>query len=343
MATSYDMLIRHILLLKNNVNAMVMLGIIIICFILFTKSSKILIYKYPTLKLSYITDFMRRYINIITYNCIDYPLIKLTESVVYKPDKVDDKLYQKWMGQKNVINEKIITKSGDMIDACLYRYNKVPSYNDEIIYLYSHGNSGWLGMVLESPTCAYLSQMTTIFIYDYRGFGKSSGKPSDSGVFEDVITAWKFLVYTKGVDPRKIILFGHSLGVSITAYLAMHLIKTNQVFSKTLILQNGFESAFKIISDHSPVGAWLVRSKLNTTMYLKEIDMLCNDIKILIIHSINDTLIHIRHGQNLANSMVRNDTTFIAIDGNHDIMVYSNDVYTHIQKLHNNIIKINNN
>ncbi|VBB17835.1 alpha/beta hydrolase family protein [Yasminevirus sp. GU-2018] len=287
------------------------------------------VYRIITKRSIPVVDFARR--------CMDYPFIKLTEYIMFRPEKLDDELYTRWMSHSHVLNEKIKTKDGHTLDACLYRYDRQPSYSDDLIYLYSHGNSGWLGLVLESPTCRYLSKRATLFIYDYRGYGKSEGSPSEDGLLSDALSAWEFLVYKKNVDPKKIVLFGHSLGTSITAHLALHHVKTKTTFSNVLVLQNGFESVRRVISDHSPVGGWFVKSKLNTKNFLKEIDTLTKDIRIVVIHSKDDKLIHVNHSHNLVNSMNSNDVKLLTVEGDHDEAKYDDNVHEHLSKLHDSL------
>lgn len=58
------------------------------------------------------------------------------------------------------------------------------------------------------------------FIFDYRGYGNSEGKPSEEGTYLDVKAAYKWLTEKKGISPDDIIVFGRSLGGSIAAHLA---------------------------------------------------------------------------------------------------------------------------
>jgi fermentation-respiration switch protein FrsA (DUF1100 family) len=74
-----------------------------------------------------------------------------------------------------------------------------PSW-DDIIFLYSHGNGGWIGNPINYGTIKSLSKYGSIFVYDYRGFGLSEGTPSEDGLYTDITTAWNFLINKKHVS-----------------------------------------------------------------------------------------------------------------------------------------------
>jgi uncharacterized protein len=59
-----------------------------------------------------------------------------------------------------------------------------------------------------------------VFALDYRGFGRNSGTPSEAGVYEDALTAYRHLVHQLGVSPERIILAGRSLGSAVAVELA---------------------------------------------------------------------------------------------------------------------------
>ena len=73
------------------------------------------------------------------------------------------------------------------------------------VILFCHGNAGNIGNRITA-----VSQFVSIgfhcFIFDYRGFGNSSGKPSEDGLVLDARTAWHFLVETAGYHPQRLLL-----------------------------------------------------------------------------------------------------------------------------------------
>jgi uncharacterized protein len=59
-----------------------------------------------------------------------------------------------------------------------------------------------------------------VLAFDYRGFGRNPGAPSESGVYEDAETAYRYLTQQLGVAPQRIILAGRSLGSAVAVELA---------------------------------------------------------------------------------------------------------------------------
>jgi uncharacterized protein len=59
-----------------------------------------------------------------------------------------------------------------------------------------------------------------VFAFDYRGFGRNPGTPSETGVYEDALTAYRHLTQRLGVAPQRIILAGRSLGSAVAVELA---------------------------------------------------------------------------------------------------------------------------
>lgn len=266
---------------------------------------------------------------------IDYICKWISDYNIFCPKQVDEVMYQKWISHPFLINEKITTDDGLILDAGFYNAINRPSYETDIIYLYSHGNSGWLGDVLESAACRFLlDKKISLFVYDYRGYGKSTGVPNDEGLFCDVVTVWKFLVDIKHVDPKRIILFGHSLGSCITTYLALYLELNNIKYSKHVILQNAFDNMERLFNDRCFLAGSIVRSKFNTRKFLHAVDQLSTNTNICFIHSENDKVINKQHSIDLYNMLTNVQKKLILLDGDHDKPVYTIDVDNYICDIH---------
>ena len=80
--------------------------------------------------------------------------------------------------------------------------------------VYCHGNSGNIAERVDVFR-QLLRLKVNIFAFDYRGFGRSAGTPTEAGVFSDVRAALDFAVESLGVPWHRIVLFGHSLGGAI--------------------------------------------------------------------------------------------------------------------------------
>jgi pimeloyl-ACP methyl ester carboxylesterase len=261
----------------------------------------------------------------------------ISHKYVLLPDKFDQYIYDRWIGNDNVINETIHTNDGESLDAMFYNKYKKPSYDDDIIYLYHHGNSGWVCLVLESGTCEYISKYGgSIFVYDYRGYGRSTGVPTDFGLLIDAIAAWNFLVNDKKVDPKRIVMFGHSLGTCVLANLVKYLLENQRPCCETLIFQNSFESIQKLCEEIVPYVGRFVPLDLSTGDCFDKIDELTSSLKIFFIHSNNDTLIDKKHSHNLVKRIKNNNTKLIIVPGTHDSLEYNNETHDLLLNLSSN-------
>jgi fermentation-respiration switch protein FrsA (DUF1100 family) len=95
----------------------------------------------------------------------------------------------------------------------------VPAANARGALLFFHGNAGNISHRLESIQI-FNRLGLDVLIVDYRGYGRSSGKPSERGTYLDARAAWNFLVRQKRLAPAKIVVFGRSLGGAVGAKLA---------------------------------------------------------------------------------------------------------------------------
>lgn len=92
--------------------------------------------------------------------------------------------------------------------------------------LYFHGSSATRAAHKRVRLASSLSSRlhANVFVIDYRGFGESSGVPSEDGLAIDAYTAWTWLA-EQGAKPEDVLIFGHSLGSAIASLLAVQLAK----------------------------------------------------------------------------------------------------------------------
>jgi fermentation-respiration switch protein FrsA (DUF1100 family) len=84
--------------------------------------------------------------------------------------------------------------------------------------VWSHGNGGNIAGRAE-VLLALRRRGLAVLAYDYRGYGRSEGRPTEAGVYLDARAAYE-TVRAGGVDPRTILLFGESLGGAVSIHLA---------------------------------------------------------------------------------------------------------------------------
>jgi fermentation-respiration switch protein FrsA (DUF1100 family) len=94
----------------------------------------------------------------------------------------------------------------------------VPSPGARLATLYLHGNGGNLA---HSP--GHLREITaagsSVLIIDYRGYGKSPGRPTERGLYRDADAGYDYLI-GRGYGPGQIVIHGESLGSAVAVDLA---------------------------------------------------------------------------------------------------------------------------
>ena len=126
----------------------------------------------------------------------------------------------------------------------------------ETVLLWFHGNAGNISYRYDMMR-AMMELPVRVFIIDYRGYGKSEGKPTEQGLYLDARAAWDYLVNDRRVAPDHIVIFGKSLGGVPAIDLA------SQVEPAGLIVQSSFTSAGDMAATVLP---FLPRGFLRTKM-----------------------------------------------------------------------------
>lgn len=156
------------------------------------------------------------------------------------------------------------------------------------VMLVSHGNGGNIShrFVLAQ---ILLRCGTSVFLYDYEGYGESEGSPSVPGICADGLAAFDYLVRAEKIPPGDIIAYGESLGTGVSCYLSTQ----RQVGG--LILQSPFPSLLYAAHDRLWF-TWLYPSNwfpdLNNLAVLKAAHP-----PVLIIHGGNDPILPQRYSQ----------------------------------------------
>jgi fermentation-respiration switch protein FrsA (DUF1100 family) len=155
--------------------------------------------------------------------------------------------------------------------------------------LFFHGNAGNLshrGEVLRRLQAGGFD----IFIFDYRGYGKSEGSPNESGVYRDGRAAIRYLSSLPGVDTSRILYFGSSLGGAIAIDVA------TERHPAGLVLESTFSSAPDVARKAYPFLpiAFLLHSRFDSESKIGAIGC-----PLLSFHGTNDTVIPIELGRKL--------------------------------------------
>ncbi len=166
-------------------------------------------------------------------------------------------------------------------------FNSANSNGKTILYI--HGNAGNISDRLPVIK-GYLEHRFAVFIFDFRGYGKSEGNPTKDGIVEDSLAAYDFMINKKGVGPENIIIIGQSLGGAPALKLA------NMRESAGVIMEGCFYSIKEIAKDiFSPLPIWILASSaLNNGLEIKKLK-----VPLLLIHGKNDNVINYRHSLKL--------------------------------------------
>jgi len=157
------------------------------------------------------------------------------------------------------------------------------------VLLWAHGNAGNLSHRARNIAMIHKELRAGVFLFDYRGFGRSEGKPGESGLYEDARGAYAWL---RGrVPPERIFLFGRSLGAAV-----MVRIVAEGAAARGLILESPFESLLAMgrnVFPFLPV-SWLVSQEFDNVEYLPRVRM-----PVFILHGEADEIVPLAQGQRL--------------------------------------------
>ncbi|WHZ24057.1 MAG: Hydrolase, alpha/beta fold family [Nitrospira sp.] len=87
------------------------------------------------------------------------------------------------------------------------------------VLLWCHGNAGNMIHRLENLRELYRLGLS-VFLFDYRGYGKSQGRPSEDGLYQDAQGAYDYLTSVRRIRPERVVIFGRSLGGAVAGELA---------------------------------------------------------------------------------------------------------------------------
>lgn len=108
-------------------------------------------------------------------------------------------------------------KGGERLHAWFFP-GKADGARGEFVFLFCHGNAGNLTSRLDSYR-ALLSTGAGLLSFDYRGYGRSTGHPSETGTYKDAFAAYDWM-RDRGVPAKRIILWGESLGGGVASKVA---------------------------------------------------------------------------------------------------------------------------
>jgi fermentation-respiration switch protein FrsA (DUF1100 family) len=147
----------------------------------------------------------------------------------------------------------------------------VPHPNPRAVVLYCHGNGEYVAHLANRLKILHDRIGITVFAWDYRGYGRSAGKPHEVNLIADGREALRWLANKTGLDPSDVVLLGRSLGGAVAVALAAEFEVRGLVLDRTfseltdaaahnypwlpvrLVMKNRFSSIERIKNYHGPL------------------------------------------------------------------------------------------
>jgi uncharacterized protein len=177
------------------------------------------------------------------------------------------------------------TTDGERLHAWFFPA-RTESPRGHLVVLHCHGNAGNISHRLDTAALL-LETGVAVLLFDYRGYGRSTGSPGEEGTYRDADAACRWLM-GEGFAATNIIVFGESLGGGVAADLAAR----EQVGG--LILQSTFTSIPDIGAELFP---WLPVRLLSTIRYDTQQKLPRINAPVLVMHGRADEIIGFHHGE----------------------------------------------
>jgi uncharacterized protein len=175
------------------------------------------------------------------------------------------------------------------------------------VLLFFHGNAGNISHRLDSIR-QFLSLGLSVLIIDYRGYGQSTGKTTEKGMYRDADAAWRYLTEDRSISANDIVIFGRSLGASVASWLAA------QHQPLALVVESSFTSVPDIAQELYPwlPARWLSRFSHATRDYVQNVRC-----PVLVVHSRDDDIIPFSHGEAIF-AAANEPRTLLVLRGTHN-------------------------
>ena len=179
------------------------------------------------------------------------------------------------------------------------------------VIIVSHGNGGaiadWLEFAIDLRPLGY-----DILLYDYGGYGRSTGRSSERRAYGDIRAVWRYLTEERGIAPSTIALYGRSLGGGPTCQLA------TETPPGAVILDSAFTSIPDMAQPLIPIYPMrlLWRNRMDNAAKIARIAS-----PMLILHSPTDEVVPYANGERLY-ALASEPKVFLALKGGHNDPVF---------------------
>ncbi|HAI1303466.1 TPA: alpha/beta hydrolase [Escherichia fergusonii] len=215
-----------------------------------------------------------------------YLIPRIAINFFYYPD---DKIYgpDPWSAE----SVEFTAKDGTRLHGWIIPSATGPAENAIATVIHAHGNAG--NMSAHWSLVSWLPERNfNVFMFDYRGFGKSKGRPSQAGLLDDTQSAINVVRHRSDVNPQRLVLFGQSIG---GANMVSALGNGDREGIRAVILDSTFASYSSIANQMIPGSGFFMDDSYNAERFIAEV----SPIPVLIIHGKADRVIPWEQGERL--------------------------------------------
>jgi len=227
----------------------------------------------------------------VTYSAIALLLFSFQHQLVFLPDIGRTQAGTPAQAGLTHAPVEIATADGERLSAWLVDAAG-PDPVGRGVVLFFHGNAGNLAARVDNLRVFSELGWRTLIV-SYRGFGSSTGVPSEQGTYADADAAWRYLTTQLGVPADRIVVYGESLGSGVATWLA------SRERVAGLVTMGAFTSIPDLGQELYP---WLPVRLLARIRY-DNIDRIASvTAPVLLIHSRDDELVPFAHTERLASA-----------------------------------------
>jgi len=205
----------------------------------------------------------------------------LESTFVFQPSSWEDR---KWAQLSGLPLEEVWLPVDEVVTVFGWFLDAGPN---SPVFLWCHGNAGNVSHRLEIIRPLFEREIS-VFIFDYRGYGRSTGVPSEAGLYQDALVSYDYLIHQRQISPERLILFGRSLGSGVAGEVAV------QRPTAGLIVEGAFPS-IQAMSDHHYFGVptrWLMDVEFNLAEKVRTLHL-----PLLVIHGEQDSIVPVALGR----------------------------------------------
>jgi pimeloyl-ACP methyl ester carboxylesterase len=213
----------------------------------------------------------------------------------------------------NVQNIHEFSVNSNGFDIAAIYIGELSDIDTDTIILYCHGQTRHMDHYWQRAkllaNCGG-KERYGVLMFDYRGYGKSEGTPTEQGMYEDVRAAYQWLL-NEGASSQRIIIYGFSLGSAPATDLAAY--GMSNEFPIKLILESPFASTDFIAQESTLIevsASYITDLEFDNAEKIKLVDQ-----PLMWMHGIEDDYVAITNGEAIISNYSGVDSTYVRVEG----------------------------